>query len=141
MTDQTIHATTVAWQGKGALILGASGRGKSGLALALMALGADLVSDDRTVLTAGPDGLWAAPPPAIAGMIEARGVGLLRAAHLPQARVALCVDLDQTETRRLPDPRHVPFLGCDIPCLHKVDSPYFAAAILQYLKAGPKALS
>ena len=52
MNAQILNASCVAWQGRGALILGRSGAGKSALALQLMALGADLVSDDRTELLA-----------------------------------------------------------------------------------------
>ena len=47
-----LHATTVALAGQGVLILGPSGSGKSGLALQLMAMGAELVADDRTIVTA-----------------------------------------------------------------------------------------
>ena len=46
-----MHASCVAVQGKGVLILGPSGAGKSSLALQLMALGADLVADDRTEIS------------------------------------------------------------------------------------------
>ena len=52
-----LHASAVALDGRGALLLGASGAGKSGLALRLMALGARLVADDRVLLRRGPEGL------------------------------------------------------------------------------------
>lgn len=121
---------------RGVLITGASGSGKSALALALMALGARLVADDRVVLHARNGALIATCPAPLAGLIEARGVGLLRAEALPEARIALVVDLDRHETDRLPHPRQEAVAGVSLPCLHKVDGPYFPAAILQYLKAG-----
>ena len=83
-----LHATCVAVDGRGLLILGPSGSGKSGLALRLIALGATLVSDDRTRITAH-EGLLTAtcPSPAILGLIEARGLGLLRAPVTESAKV------------------------------------------------------
>ncbi len=64
------HASCVAYGGRGVLILGASGRGKSALALRLMALGAVLVADDRTDLCREGDSVMARAPDAIKGMIE-----------------------------------------------------------------------
>jgi len=57
-------------------------------------------------------------------------------AHIPQSTVALAVDLDHTETDRLPPQRSVTWLNVTVPLLHKVESGHFAAAILQYLRAG-----
>ena len=73
-----MHATCVAVGPHAALIRGASGRGKSGLALQLLAMGAVLVSDDRTRLWRAGDALMADAPDTIRGRIEARGVGILR---------------------------------------------------------------
>lgn len=131
-----LHAGCVCLAGRGVLILGPSGSGKSGLALQLMALGCDLVSDDRTAVAAREGVLVATAPEAIRGRIEARGVGLLVAEPVRVARVALAVDLGHLEAERLPPWRVHTVLGVDLPLLHRVESPYFAAAILQYLKAG-----
>jgi HPr kinase/phosphorylase len=122
--------------GRGVLILGASGRGKSGLALALMALGADLVADDRVIVTSDDQGLVASAPAALHGMIEARGIGLLKARAVESAPLHLAVDLDQVETARLPENRSVALLDRALPLLHSVETPHFAAAVLQYLKEG-----
>ena len=65
-----MHATTVALRGRGLLILGPSGSGKSTLALQLMAVGARLVADDRTDLTAQGDDVVASCPAALVGTIE-----------------------------------------------------------------------
>ncbi|WP_331459605.1 HPr kinase/phosphorylase [Paracoccus liaowanqingii] len=70
-----LHATTVALEGRGLVILGPSGSGKSGLALELMAVGAVLVADDRTDLRLQQGRLIAQAPPALSGRIEARGWG------------------------------------------------------------------
>ncbi|MGR3463966.1 HPr kinase/phosphorylase [Limimaricola sp.] len=133
----TLHASCVAWRGRGVLITGPSGSGKSGLALALMGLGCDLVADDRTHLAPAPGGgLWASCPAAIAGMIEARGIGLLGAVPRGPVRLRLAVDLGKAETERLPPERRVTHLGCSLPLLHDIGTGHFAPAILQYLKAG-----
>ncbi len=123
------------------LITGASGAGKSSLALALMGFGAALVSDDRTQLIGDAGGVWASAPQTISGMIEARGFGILNALPCAKARVALIVDLDLLETERLPEHKARMLLGHEIPHVHKVDSPAFSAAILQYLKAGMRGSS
>ena len=138
--SDTFHASCVALDGRAALIMGASGQGKSTLALQLMALGAELVADDRTILsldaTAIPPCLQADAPPPLRGMIEARGVGLLQARAVGPCAVHLVVDLDRTETARLPDMRRIDLLGQALPLVLRVDGPSFPAAILQYLKAG-----
>lgn len=135
-----LHASCVAFDGRAVLILGASGRGKSALALQLMALGAGLVADDRTCLTmtrAGAQGtVIADAPPPLRGLIEARGIGLLHAEAVGPCDVDLVIDLDQAEVARLPEMRHMELLGQQIRLLHRVDSPSFPAAILQYLKVG-----
>ncbi len=102
------------WAAPGLLILGASGSGKSALALTLMALGARLVADDRTWLALAGGGFWATCPPTIRGRIEARGIGILAADAQPGGRLAAAVDLDRTETERLPPARTVTLFGVTI---------------------------
>ena len=131
-----LHASCVALNGRAALILGGSGRGKSGLALELMALGAGLVADDRVVLRRQGEALIARPPAAIAGRIEARFVGILNAAPAGPAELALVVDLDTEERDRLPPRRSASLLGISLPLLHNSETRHFPAAILQYLRAG-----
>jgi HPr kinase/phosphorylase len=118
------------------LILGAPGAGKSSLALGVIALGATLVADDRALLTAAPDGLRVAPAPGLAGLIEARQVGLLRLPHLPSARVVCAVDLDRTETERLPPRRNILLLGWRIPITFRPDR-LDPAAMTALLRHGP----
>lgn len=138
--DEVVHASCVAHGGAAVLILGASGSGKSSLALQMIAMGAKLVADDRTILRRGKDGLIADAPKTILGQIEARGVGILRAAPHGPAPVRLAIDLDQTETQRLPEPREISFLGQSVPLLYFAPSPHFVASILQMLACGRVAL-
>lgn len=135
----TLHATAVTLAGRAILIRGASGRGKSALALQLMALGAGLIADDQVTLTRRGDRLIASCPPALRGLIEARGVGILNAAPQQPAAVAVVVDLDQVETDRLPPHRRVTIVGCEVPLIYFNDGVGFASAIVQYLRAGRNA--
>ncbi|KIN78325.1 Hpr serine kinase/phosphatase domain protein [Sulfitobacter mediterraneus KCTC 32188] len=116
------------------LILGASGTGKSALALQLIALGAELVADDRTIITRSSKTLRASVPEAIAGQIEARGVGILGVPHAASAQVVLAVDMGRQSAKRLPEPETIDVLGIALPCLCRVDGPHFAAAILLSLR-------
>ncbi len=133
---QVLHATTVAVAGQGLLILGPSGSGKSGLALRLMALGAVLVADDRTIITARDGALWASCPATIAGRIEARGLGILRADPSPPVALALAVDLSRTETDRLPPWHELRLDDGVIPLVYRAEASHFEAGLIQYLKAG-----
>ena len=133
----SIHASAVALDpARGVLILGPSGAGKSALALELMALGAWLVADDRVDLRVLDGALIASAPEAIAGRIEARGIGILAAEPLASARIALAVDLSQDEAERLPPARKIEIAGVAVPLVLRVRSGHAAAGILQYLKAG-----
>jgi HPr kinase/phosphorylase len=131
-----VHASCVAYHGRGLLILGASGAGKSSLALQMIALGAELIADDRVVLTSEGTGLIASCPPALKNMIEARGVGILNVPTGTPTKVHAVVTLDQSETARIPPPREITVLEVRLPLLHKVEIPSFPAALLQYLLGG-----
>lgn len=134
-----LHASCVSYQNGAVLIVGASGAGKSALALQLMALGAELVSDDKTCVRCRDGEVIATAPPTIKGLIEARGVGILMAKTCDAAVVRLIVDLEQAERDRLPPRRTHNLLGQTLPLLHNVKAAHFAAAILQYLKGGRSA--
>lgn len=133
---ETLHATTVAYKGRAVLIRGSSGSGKSSLALRLLALGCDLVADDQTILTAIDGALIATCPERLRGLIEARGVGILRAEPVDKATICLVVDMGLVEKDRLPPARNVVILGVGMPQLHKTETGPFAEAVLQYLKCG-----
>ncbi|OWJ75881.1 serine kinase [Haematobacter genomosp. 1] len=131
-----VHGSTVSVAGRGLLILGRSGSGKSGLVLQLMAFGAELVADDRTRVVRRGDAVMATSPDTIHGRVEARGVGILAAAAGQAVPLALVADLDRTEKARLPEQRSHDVLGVALPLLFRVDAPHFPAALLQWLKAG-----
>jgi serine kinase of HPr protein (carbohydrate metabolism regulator) len=98
---------------KGALIEGRSGAGKSDLALRALGRGFRLVADDRVALWASEGRLYGAAPPALAGLMEARGLGVLAVATRPFVEVRLivqCIDAD-AEIERVPDPAVRAYLG------------------------------
>jgi HPr kinase/phosphorylase len=101
-----IHASCVARGGVGVLLLGPPGSGKSDLTLRLLDHGFALVADDRVDIA---DGL-ARPPPALAGLLEVRGLGIVRLAHVEPVRVALAVELPGP-VERLPVRRRHEELG------------------------------
>jgi HPr kinase/phosphorylase len=139
--DGTAHATTIAFPTdagpRAVLICGPSGSGKSALGLALLGLGGDLVADDRTVVRRRGDAVDADAPAAIRGLIEARGVGLLRAHSVGPVQIGLVVDLAQSETARLPPSRRILVDEVAFPCLFRIAAPYFAVAVRQHLRFGP----
>ncbi len=130
------HASAVAIDGRAVLIEGPSGCGKSGLALELMARGAELIADDSTRLVLRDGWPWALAPERLAGVIEARGVGLIRAAYRPAAPLALVIDMGAVQGERLPDPETTSVLGQRILRLQRVDAPHFCGAIVAVVKGG-----
>jgi HPr kinase/phosphorylase len=106
----TIHASAVLVGSHAALIRGPSGSGKSRLALALLqAAGrgalpfARLVADDRADVEARNGRLLVRPAPALAGLIEVRGLGIRQVPHEPMAVVGIVVDLAAADAARLPE--------------------------------------
>ncbi|MGE0702224.1 MAG: HPr kinase/phosphorylase, partial [Hyphomicrobiaceae bacterium] len=121
-----IHATAVETQGRAALLLGPSGAGKSDLALrTIMSPFRDgdrtvlvsLVADDQVMIEKVGSTLLASPPPAIAGLIEVRGIGILPMTYSASAEIRLVIRLQPADTiERHPDPRqrHT-ILGVELP--------------------------
>lgn len=90
----TLHATCVSIAGNGVLLRAPSGGGKSDLALRLIDGGADLVGDDYCIVRATDGGvLVASAGPGLQGLLEVRGVGILRLPFLAEAPARLIVDL------------------------------------------------
>lgn len=136
-----LHASAVEIAGRALLILGGAGAGKSALALRLVAFGARLISDDRTGLCETDAGLAAfCPADPIRGLIEARGIGILRitAADLAQGPVplALVVDLDRVETERLPPRRNIDLNGYELPLVLRPQNDHLAEGLLAWMKGG-----
>jgi serine kinase of HPr protein (carbohydrate metabolism regulator) len=114
-STETVHATSVAIDGRAVLLFGASGMGKSDLALRLIDRGATLISDDYTVVTSGDSGLQASAPATIVGKMEVRGIGVVDMPNIGHAPVALLVDLTQDVQRLPPDPTCRAIAGFDVP--------------------------
>ena len=96
-----IHGSCAARDGHGVLLLGPPGAGKSDLLLRLLEGGFTLVADDQVCIE---DGLASAPPP-LAGLLEVRGLGIVRRPFVRQVRLALAVRLERAP--RMPSPaRH-----------------------------------
>lgn len=96
----SIHASCAALDGTGVLLSGPSGSGKSSLLLRLIDSGFALIGDDRICL----EGCYASPAPALAGLIEIRGLGIVRMPYLPRIRLGLHVRLvPDCVPPRLPD--------------------------------------
>jgi HPr kinase/phosphorylase len=106
----TVHASAVLVGARAVLIRGPSGSGKSRLALDLIEAArcgalafARLVADDRVHLAVAGARLLAQPAEPLAGLIEVRGVGLLRMPYEPCAVVGAVIDLAAADAERLPD--------------------------------------
>ena len=104
MSEANIHASCVAIGSRGVLLLGPSGAGKSDLALRLIDEGAKLVADDRTILFIAKGALHARAPASIKGLLEIRGVGIVKLPVRARVKIALVVRLGR-EGARLPVPR------------------------------------
>ena len=121
---ENIHATVVRLDGRGVLIRGASGAGKTGLALALIVhvraanREAKLVADDQVFVEQRGGRLVATVPPTIAGLVEVRGCGVRAIDFAPSATVDLVVDLvPAAQAPRLSPGDTAALAGCDIPLL------------------------
>lgn len=127
-----IHATAVAIDGRAVLLRGAPGAGKSDLALRLIDAGARLVADDQCELHREGDALIVRAPATIAGLIEVRGVGILRLDALDEAPVALIADLvPADDMERLPARRTETILGAALPLIALAPFEASAAAKLR----------
>ena len=108
MAARTLHASAAAREGAGVLVLGPPGAGKSDLVLRLITSGFVLIADDQVIV----DGRTAYAPANLAGLLEIRGLGLVRLPHLA-ADLVLAVQLGVSD--RLPEPARFPDL--DLPMI------------------------
>ncbi|WP_309091820.1 HPr kinase/phosphorylase [Phenylobacterium sp.] len=108
-------AQRVAGRWLGVLVEGPSGAGKSDLALRALGQGFRLVADDRVVLWASGERLFGRAPETLQGLLEVRGLDVIRVQALPVCEVGLVVRLGPAE--RIPDPAYEDILGVQLPAL------------------------
>jgi serine kinase of HPr protein (carbohydrate metabolism regulator) len=114
-----VHATLIDYNGKGILLTGKSGSGKSDVALRMiMDKGAKLVGDDRIILHRDGNVIFGKAPDVLAKKLEVRNVGIIEIENITdEIEVCLCVELckDKTSLDRLPQNKCIDILGVDIP--------------------------
>lgn len=137
-SHELIHGTCVAFGPYAAVLRGASGSGKSDLALRFLALPADgghapsLVADDQIFVEARGEALLASVPQAIAGKLEVRGIGIIGLPYVAEAELVLAVDLvaPQDVARMPPEPwEQTMIAGRSLPCIAL--APFQASAPLK----------
>lgn len=116
LSSETLHASCVAIGGRAVLIEGLSGSGKSDLALRLIDRGAILVSDDYTLVRRAGGHAIASPPATIEGLIEVRGLGLVKMTHTTDVPVALIVTLNEA-VDRMPEAATRSVAGVELPVI------------------------
>src|ERR1700749_4290636 len=107
-SQRRMHGSCVSKDGDAVLLVGPPGSGKSDLVLRLLSRGFELVADDQVTIT---DGVVSVPQE-LAGLLEVRGLGIVRLPHCSNARLVLVVDLGG-RTDRMPNPIRHPDL--DVP--------------------------
>lgn len=139
MARELVHGTCVAFGRRAVLLRGEPGTGKSDLALRCLALAPHdearpmLVADDQVWIATDDKGLLiASPPPALAGKIELRGIGIVEMPFLRQAALHLVCDLVDTKNvpRMAPEPwERTEIAGITLPALKL--APFEASAPLK----------
>jgi serine kinase of HPr protein (carbohydrate metabolism regulator) len=127
LSSETLHASTVALNGRAVLITGISGSGKSDLALQLIDRGFTLVSDDQTIVQKRGTRLHAAAPATIRGKLEIRGLGIVETPVVEDVAVALVVELASDIQRFPSDSRERMICGLAVPLI-SVDARTASAA-------------
>lgn len=118
LANDLVHGTALAIGNWAILLRGPSRAGKSDLALRLMEAGADLISDDQVELCKAGEFLTASAPASIAGLLEVRGVGIVKRPHRENVALALLIDLvSPDDVPRMPDAQTEAVLGIELPIL------------------------
>lgn len=118
VTPTHLHSTSVDIQGKGVLIFGKPGIGKSSLALQLIDRGAILIADDQTLLSYDKENLVLQPPETLRGMMEVRGLALCSFPFQQRSHLQLCVEIcEKGEVERLPEVLFKEYYRIKVPLL------------------------
>ncbi len=104
-----MYGSCVSRNGQAILLVGPSGAGKSDLVLRLLSRGFELVADDQVDVL---DHMVSCPAE-LSGLLEVRGLGIMRMPSVALARLVLVADLGKA-AERLPAPRVHPVLGCPV---------------------------
>lgn len=111
-----IHAACIDIKNKGVLFLGASGSGKSDMALRLIAgYQAKLVADDRVDISLIQGKIVASAPVVLKGLLEVRGIGLVKIKPQPQTTIDLVVELTSSGLERMPEAAFYELCGIKLP--------------------------
>lgn len=137
---QSIPATTIVIGDAGIAIRGASGAGKSSLAIALIesvkaSRFARLVADDVTRIEVKGARIIAHTVPQMTGLIERRGLGIVPFAATGSVVLRLVVDCLGTDPQRLPDPEMLvtTLLGVTLPRVSVAGQPRDISLVLTAL--------
>jgi HPr kinase/phosphorylase len=148
---ELVHGTAIAIAGRAALIRGPSNSGKSDLALRclmqaptpLLPHTVELVSDDQVLIERGDRHLLVRAPAAIQGLLEVRGLGIVRIPAIDSGQLSLIVDLVAPEkVERLPETwRDVVVAGVPVPWLElapfEMSAPFKLLLALQQVSTQP----
>ena len=104
--SKIIHASSVDINGKGVVILGKSGAGKSNLAIKLISMGAKLISDDQTHFKFKENKIIISKPETTPNFIEARGIGLIKVPFVVSSKLFCFVKITNLELNRLPNAKN-----------------------------------
>jgi serine kinase of HPr protein (carbohydrate metabolism regulator) len=103
---------------RGVLIEGASGSGKSDLALRAVQAGWSLIADDRTLVWRSGDALFGRAPDTLAGLIEIRGLGVVPAPFRRFVEICLLARCMQgRDIQRSPEPSDETLSGVVLPTI------------------------
>lgn len=125
------HATAVIWKGLGILFVGEAGSGKSSFAAELIARSGELVADDQVLICEENGKLFADAPPPLAGVLELRGIGLVKLPYVASTQLHLvveCISGTAEATR-------CELLNVPLPCL-RLDMTHAASVAKLIIYAG-----